>query len=86
MKILFAGGGTGGHFYPLIAVARSIYKIAEQKKIARVDILLMADDPVDANLLLKEHIKFIKIPAGKIRRYFSILNILDFIKTFFLRK
>jgi len=83
MKILFAGGGTGGHFYPLIAVARSIYKIAEQRKIAKVDIFLMADDPMDSDLLFKEHIKFMKIPAGKIRRYFSLLNISDFIKTFF---
>ena len=83
MKILFAGGGTGGHFYPLIAVARSIYKIAEQRKIAKVDIFLMADDPVDSDLIFKEHIKFIKISAGKVRRYFSFLNIIDFIKTFF---
>lgn len=83
MKILFAGGGTGGHFYPLIAVARSIYKIAEQRKIARTDIFFMSDDSVDAKLLNREHIIFIKISAGKIRRYFSILNISDLIKTFF---
>lgn len=83
MKILFAGGGTGGHFYPLIAVARSIYKIAEQEKIAKVEIFLMSDSPVDSELLLKEHINFIKIPAGKIRRYFSLLNLSDLIKTFF---
>src|SRR3989344_5714792 len=83
MKILFAGGGTGGHFYPLIAVARSIYKIAEQRKIAKADIFLMADDPMDADMLFLDHIKFIKIPAGKIRRYFSLLNIGDSVKTFF---
>lgn len=83
MKILFTGGGTGGHFYPLIAVARSIYKIAEQEKIAKVEIFLMADDPVDSALLSQERIKFVKISAGKVRRYFSILNISDLFKTSF---
>ena len=28
MKILLTGGGSGGHFYPLIAVAQSINEIA----------------------------------------------------------
>ena len=27
MKILLTGGGTGGHFYPLIAVADTINKV-----------------------------------------------------------
>ena len=31
MKILLTGGGTGGHFYPLIAVAEEIREdVAEQ--------------------------------------------------------
>ena len=81
MKILFAGGGTGGHFYPLIAVARAIKKIADQEHIARIEFFMMSDDPVDARMLLDEEIKFIKIPAGKLRRYISIKNITDAFKT-----
>jgi UDP-N-acetylglucosamine:LPS N-acetylglucosamine transferase len=34
MKILLTGGGTGGHFYPLIAVAEEINKIIDDEKIA----------------------------------------------------
>ena len=31
MKILLTGGGTGGHFYPLIAVAEEINKIVKEE-------------------------------------------------------
>lgn len=81
MKIVLTGGGSGGHFYPLIAVARSIFKVAEREQIAKVELFLMSDDPVNLNLLEKEGIKFIKIPAGKLRRYFSFKNLPDIIKT-----
>ncbi|MDO8523586.1 MAG: UDP-N-acetylglucosamine--N-acetylmuramyl-(pentapeptide) pyrophosphoryl-undecaprenol N-acetylglucosamine transferase [bacterium] len=81
MKILFAGGGSGGHFYPLIAVARAIRKIAEEENIARVDLYLMSDNPIDQDILMEERIKFILIPAGKMRRYFSLKYFVDSIKT-----
>jgi len=32
MKIVFTGGGTGGHFYPIIAVAQKVNKIIDQEK------------------------------------------------------
>ena len=30
MRIVFVGGGTGGHFYPLIAVAEEVEKYARE--------------------------------------------------------
>ncbi len=81
MKILLAGGGTGGHFYPLMAVVDALDAIAEQEKIAKMDIVFMSVSPYDKNLLLQKGVRFKKIYAGKIRRYFSLLNILDFFKT-----
>ncbi|TSD02514.1 MAG: UDP diphospho-muramoyl pentapeptide beta-N acetylglucosaminyl transferase [Parcubacteria group bacterium Athens0714_24] len=81
MKILLAGGGTGGHFFPLMAVADALNAIAEQEKIAKVEIVFASDSPYDENLLLQKGIRFKKIPAGKIRRYFSLLNIIDVFKT-----
>ena len=30
MKILFTGGGTGGHFYPIIAIAEELNKIIKE--------------------------------------------------------
>ncbi|MDP3784806.1 MAG: undecaprenyldiphospho-muramoylpentapeptide beta-N-acetylglucosaminyltransferase [bacterium] len=81
MKILLAGGGTGGHFYPLIAVARSLKDIAERERIVSLEISFISPSPYDAELLREEEIKFIQAPAGKIRRYFSLWNIIDSVKT-----
>ena len=81
MKILLAGGGSGGHFYPLIAVVRALRRAAEQENIAKIEFFLMTDDPIDADMLLEERIRFIKIPAGKLRRYFSLRHFGDSIKT-----
>jgi len=83
MKILFTGGGTGGHFYPIIAVSEEIKKIIESEHLLEADMYFMAADPYDSNLLLEKGIKFRKSAAGKMRRYFSLLNILDSAKTFF---
>ena len=83
MKIVLTGGGTGGHFYPLIAVARSLKKEAEAANIARLELFFISDDPLDRELLIRENIKFIKIPAGKMRRYFSLRYLPDTLKTIF---
>jgi UDP-N-acetylglucosamine--N-acetylmuramyl-(pentapeptide) pyrophosphoryl-undecaprenol N-acetylglucosamine transferase len=81
MKILLTGGGSGGHFYPLIAVAEEINKIVKEEKLLPAQIYYMSDSPHDKNMLLENNVEFIKIPAGKMRRYFSLLNIVDFFKT-----
>ena len=77
MKILLTGGGTGGHFYPLIAVAKALNAVADQEKIANLELVYMAEHPYDRNILLQNGIKFKKIYSGKIRRYFSFLNVID---------
>src|SRR3989338_4001128 len=81
MKIVLTGGGTGGHFYPIIAVGRALKKEAEAENIARLEIFFVSDDPMDLDLLFRENIKFIKIPAGKMRIYFSLRYFGDTIKT-----
>src|SRR3990167_7914781 len=80
MKILLTGGGTGGHFYPLIAVAKALNAVADQEKIANLELVYMAEHPYDKNILLQNGIKFKKIYSGKIRRYFSFLNVIDAVK------
>ena len=73
MKILFAGGGgTGGHFYPIIAVARAMRVIAEREHIISINMFFAADNVFDPNILSEEGIHFIKIPSGKIPRYTSL--------------
>ncbi len=81
MRILLTGGGTGGHFYPLIAVARALKKIAEEERFIEMDLVYLADNPYDEKLLKEEGIEFVAVSAGKFRRYFSLLNFTDIFKT-----
>ena len=80
MKILLTGGGSGGHFYPIIAVIDALSSIIEQEKIIKADIIFMSDHPYDKNLLRIKGARFKKVSSGKIRRYFSPLNITDSFK------
>ena len=83
MRILLTGGGTGGHFYPLIAVAEELYKIADQQKIVDCKLYFMSDAPYDKAMLFDHGIDFIPVSAGKLRLYSSHKNIGDIIKTAF---
>lgn len=83
MKILFTGGGTGGHFYPIIAVAEEIQRITEEEHLIAPKMYFLAPDPYDKEALREIDIEFRATPAGKMRRYFSILNFFDFFKTIF---
>ncbi len=81
MKILFTGGGTGGHFYPIIAVAEALGTIVEREHLVPPKLDYIAPEPYDRSLLHALEIEFKYTPAGKVRRYFSPLNILDAFKT-----
>jgi len=81
MRIGLLGGGTGGHFYPLIAVARALDEIAFDHHMVDLEIILYGPDPGDANLLTDERIRYEYIPAGKVRRYFSLANLTDPFRT-----
>jgi UDP-N-acetylglucosamine--N-acetylmuramyl-(pentapeptide) pyrophosphoryl-undecaprenol N-acetylglucosamine transferase len=83
MKIVITGGGTGGHFYPLIAVADKIFDEADRLKLLKPEIIYMADKPYNEQLLYRKGISFQKIHAGKVRRYFSLKNFTDFFKTLY---
>lgn len=81
MKIVFTGGGTGGHFYPIIAVAEAIHDIEKEKKLLEPQLFFFGPDAFDERALYENDITFMETSAGKLRRYFSLLNILDSIKT-----
>lgn len=81
MKIVLAGGGSGGHFYPLVAVTEALETIANEKKLIEPDLFYIGPEPFDRTTLVEHEISYIPSPAGKIRRYASILNVLDVFKT-----
>ncbi|MEK9195594.1 MAG: UDP-N-acetylglucosamine--N-acetylmuramyl-(pentapeptide) pyrophosphoryl-undecaprenol N-acetylglucosamine transferase [Patescibacteria group bacterium] len=83
MRILFTGGGTGGHFFPVIAVVRELKRIAEEAQIIDLELFYMGPDDFGKEIIAEEELLFLYVGTGKIRRYASILNITDVFKTFF---
>lgn len=81
MKILLTGGGTGGHFFPLIAIAEKLIELSEKEKIIDLKLYYMSDSPYDKRVLFENKITFVQIPAGKMRTYFSVRNFFDIFKT-----
>lgn len=68
MKYLISGGGTGGHIYPALAIAR---EIKDRDKDA--DILYVGtEDSLEAKLVPKEGFKFQTIRVNYMPREFSI--------------
>ncbi len=73
MKVVFTGGGTAGHIYPIIAIIEEIKKI-------KPDISFYYIGPKDdfaLEALKREKVNLRIVSAGKIRRYFSFQNIVD---------
>jgi len=93
-KIILSGGGTGGSVTPLLAVAREL--ITEEAREREIDLNQVqswefvfvgtSNGPeqklVEAFDHLGQKIKFVTIPAGKFRRYFSWQNLIDIFRIF----
>lgn len=77
-RIVLVGGGSGGHFYPLIAVAERLNDYKAQG--LPLELFYFGPDPYDAQMLADNGIQFVQCPSGKKRKYFSLLNYLDIFK------
>lgn len=75
MKILFTGGGTGGHILPIIAIAREIRRLHTKDNLEFY--YLGPNDEFGTALLGQEDFTIKTIISGKIRRYASWQNIID---------
>lgn len=73
MKIVLAGGGTGGHLTPLVAVARKI-----KEKVPEAEFVFVGPKgKLEKDLIESEGVKIRNISVGKLRRYFSFQNVID---------
>ncbi len=80
-RIALTGGGSGGHIYPLLAVAEALQKKAAEKA-TYIEFRYFGPPDNYKSLLENSGLKFSSVTAGKIRRYFSLLNLLDVPKFF----
>lgn len=83
MKVVLTGGGTGGHIYPLFAVAEQIQNICKEQNIEAPHIYFYSDKNYYPDLLIKYNVDYRRVFAGKMRTYFSIENFLDIFITIF---
>lgn len=81
MKIAFTGGGTGGHFFPIIAVAEEINEIVDKRNLIKPEMYYISNSKYDEMALYENNLEYKHVPAGKMRRYFSLKNGFDFFKT-----
>lgn len=82
MTIAFTGGGSGGHFYPIIAIAEAMNDVVREERLVAPTLYYLAPDSFDSKALFENGIAYIRIPAGKMRRYASIMNVTDAFVTF----
>lgn len=73
MKILFTGGGTAGHIFPIIAILREIKKNNSNLKFYYIG----PKDEFSEKLLSQEGVIIKTILTGKIRRYFDIKSLFE---------
>lgn len=76
MRIAFVGGGSGGHFYPLMATAEAL-RISQPT----AELFYIGPNAFNADELAANNIKHLYCPAGKIRRYLSLRNLIDLFRT-----
>lgn len=72
------GGGTGGHFYPLIAVAQQIHREATERHLIKPRLIYIGPEPFDNVALDEQNMEYRQAPAGKIHRHSTLRNALSF--------
>ncbi|MBR1911075.1 MAG: UDP-N-acetylglucosamine--N-acetylmuramyl-(pentapeptide) pyrophosphoryl-undecaprenol N-acetylglucosamine transferase [Treponema sp.] len=87
LRIVFAGGGTGGHIYPGIAVADALQSLAKSKNVSVQIYWIGNNSGMDRDIVQKNLVAeggsisgFFGIPCGKLRRYVSVQNFIDVFK------
>lgn len=81
LKVILTGGGTGGHIFPLIAVAQELKKQTTELGIA-LDMRYFGSAREYAQEIVENNIEFVPIISSKLRRYWSPANLIDIPKFF----
>lgn len=79
-KIVFTGGGSGGHIYPGLAVVDELKRITAENGDEPFEVIwICSKKKIDRDILEKTGNvdRFFPVPCGKLRRYFSLENFTD---------
>jgi len=82
IRIACAGGGTGGHIYPMIAVIDELQKILQSGEYENISSRLyyFGMPHMYAPYFTRRNVIIKHVFGFKLRRYFSLLNIVDALK------
>ncbi len=72
-RVLIAGGGSGGHVFPALAVVSAIRRLNNRTRFLFVG----SKEGIEAVSVPKAGLTFAAIPTGKWRRYLSVQNFFD---------
>jgi UDP-N-acetylglucosamine--N-acetylmuramyl-(pentapeptide) pyrophosphoryl-undecaprenol N-acetylglucosamine transferase len=77
MRVIISGGGTGGHIYPALTIARAINEIEPS------EILFVGTrQGLEADIVPKEGFPFANVDAGGIERRLTLGNLRNLLKAF----
>ena len=90
MNIVLTGGGSGGHFYPLIAISQDVTDMVENERIVKPNVYYFSPTKIDGKTLFENDIKYVHTKSAplhvhsKIKSLFSLFIIfIGFLLTFF---
>lgn len=75
-KVILSGGGTGGHIYPALTIAREIARIENAE-------FLFVGTPngMEARIIPGEGYRFAALPASGLKRRFTVENLKILVRT-----
>ena len=76
IRLAIAGGGTGGHVLPAVAVVEELRRRGGGDEVVWIG----SRDGVEREAAAAAGIRFVCIPTGKLRRYFSLRNAVDAVR------
>ncbi len=79
-RVIFTGGGSGGHTMPALSMIDSLKNECKKKKINPEILYIGSKNGIEKTLTDRSNIRYSAIKTGKLRRYVSLKNFTDIFK------